>query len=156
MKFEHETVDQRREQIVEMLRSRICNVTFTKVNGETRCMPCTLHADIVPAVSVQELKEQRKKKSNPENLSVWCTDKSQWRSFKLANVTEVLPAEVLPADGRSWTVTLEEDSSTGELILPFTDEMLEGFGWQEGDVLEWVDRKDGSWNLVKKEEKTTK
>ena len=54
---------------------------------------------------------------------------------------------------KSWTVTLEEDPETGELILPFTNEMLEGLGWQEGDVLEWIDNKDGSWSLVKKEEK---
>jgi hypothetical protein len=26
---------------------------------------------------------------NDTNLSVWCTDKAEWRSFKVANVTEV-------------------------------------------------------------------
>lgn len=56
-------------------------------------------------------------------------------------------------DTKSWTVTLEEDPETGELILPFSNEMLEGLGWQEGDVLEWIDNKDGSWSLVKKENK---
>lgn len=54
---------------------------------------------------------------------------------------------------KTWTVTLEEDPETGDLILPFTNEMLQDVGWHEGDVLEWIDNKDGSWSLVKKEEK---
>lgn len=54
---------------------------------------------------------------------------------------------------KSWTVTLEEDPETGDLILPFTPEILDELGWKEGDVLEWVDNKDGSWSLVKKKQK---
>ena len=50
----------------------------------------------------------------------------------------------------SWIVTLEEDSESGELILPLSDEMLEGSGWVEGDVIEWIDNKDGTWSLIKK------
>jgi bifunctional DNA-binding transcriptional regulator/antitoxin component of YhaV-PrlF toxin-antitoxin module len=53
---------------------------------------------------------------------------------------------------QTWTVTLEEDPETGELILPFPQEFLDEAGWQEGDVLEWVDNKDGSYSLVKKDE----
>lgn len=54
---------------------------------------------------------------------------------------------------KSWTVTLEEDPETGDLVLPFTPEILDELGWMEGDVLEWVDNKDGSWSLVKKKQK---
>lgn len=57
---------------------------------------------------------------------------------------------------KTWTVTLEEDPESGDLILPFTNEMLEGVGWKEGDVLEWIDNKDGTWALVKQEDKTDK
>lgn len=57
---------------------------------------------------------------------------------------------------KTWTVTLEEDPETGDVILPFTNEMLEEVGWKEGDVLEWIDNKNGSWSLVKKEEKKLK
>jgi bifunctional DNA-binding transcriptional regulator/antitoxin component of YhaV-PrlF toxin-antitoxin module len=57
---------------------------------------------------------------------------------------------------KSWTVTLEEDPDTGDLILPFTDEILAELGWKEGDVLDWVDNKDGSWSLVKKKSKKNK
>jgi bifunctional DNA-binding transcriptional regulator/antitoxin component of YhaV-PrlF toxin-antitoxin module len=57
---------------------------------------------------------------------------------------------------KTWTVTLEEDPESGDVILPFTNEMLEEVGWKEGDVLEWIDNKNGSWSLVKKEEKKLK
>ncbi len=52
---------------------------------------------------------------------------------------------------KTWTVTLEEDPETGDIILPFSDEMLAEAGWQEGDVLEWIDNQNGSWSLVKKD-----
>ena len=51
----------------------------------------------------------------------------------------------------SWTVTLEEDPKTGDLILPFTPDMLAQVGWDFGDVLNWHDNNDGSWTLSKKE-----
>jgi len=50
-----------------------------------------------------------------------------------------------------WTITVEEDPETKELMLPFSDEMLAEVGWQIGDILEWIDNKDGSWTLRKKD-----
>jgi hypothetical protein len=55
----------------------------------------------------------------------------------------------------NWTVKIEEDPETGELILPFTDEMLESVGWKEGDVIQWIDNKNGSWTMRKKDETST-
>lgn len=77
-----------RDELIKMLNTGICEVTFTKVNGEERVMPCTLQGDLLPVVSVEKLKEDRRP-SNPDNLSVWCTDKNEWRSFRVANVTSV-------------------------------------------------------------------
>ena len=48
-----------------------------------------------------------------------------------------------------WTVTVEEDPETGELILPLPQDMLDMQGWKEGDTLEWQDNGDGSWSLKK-------
>ena len=50
----------------------------------------------------------------------------------------------------SWTITLEEDTETGDLILPFPQDLLDQTGWKEGDVLNWIDNNDGSWSLTKK------
>lgn len=36
-----------------------------------------------------------------------------------------------------YTVTVEEDPETGELVLPLSDEFLLDNGWQEGDEIEW-------------------
>ena len=34
-------------------------------------------------------------------------------------------------------------------IITFPDEIIEKLGWKEGDVLEWIDNKDGSFSLKK-------
>ena len=39
-----------RNILLEALTKHECTVTFTKVNGETRVMPCTLKEDLVPKV----------------------------------------------------------------------------------------------------------
>lgn len=57
---------------------------------------------------------------------------------------------------KSWTLTVEQDPDTGDLVLPFTPEILEELKWKEGDVLEWIDNKDGSWSLIKKKQKKNK
>lgn len=49
-----------------------------------------------------------------------------------------------------WTVTLEEDTDTGDLIMPIPQEVLDLQGWSEGDTLEWIDQSNGSWQLQKK------
>ena len=51
----------------------------------------------------------------------------------------------------STVVTLVTDPETGDLILPLNDEIFSETGWEIGDTLEWVDQKDGSWLLRKKE-----
>jgi bifunctional DNA-binding transcriptional regulator/antitoxin component of YhaV-PrlF toxin-antitoxin module len=50
-----------------------------------------------------------------------------------------------------WTLTVQEDPETGDQILEFPDDLMESAGWKEGDVLQWIDNKDGSWILRKKE-----
>jgi hypothetical protein len=51
---------------------------------------------------------------------------------------------------KSWTLNLEEDPETDDLILTFPPELLEQAGWKEGDELIWKDNQDGSWSLTKK------
>lgn len=77
-----------KEELLEKLRNRVCEVTFTKVNGEIRTMPCTLRADIVPAYERKTpIKEATEKES--ATLSVWCIDKQAWRSFRVDSVTDI-------------------------------------------------------------------
>ena len=50
-----------------------------------------------------------------------------------------------------FTVTLEEDPESGDLIMPFPDGLCEQLGWDIDDVLDWKDNGDGSFMLTKKE-----
>ena len=92
MKIEYDTdtvdIDLRNREIRDLLAHGVCEVTFTKVNGESRTMPCTLDSSLLPPQPLKEFHETRLYK--PETLSVWCVDKSEWRSFRVANVTRIV------------------------------------------------------------------
>lgn len=80
-------LDDRNREIRRLLGEHDCEVTFTKVNGELRTMPCTLREAAMPKPAVREFRETKVYK--PETLSVWCLDKAEWRAFKVANVKSV-------------------------------------------------------------------
>jgi hypothetical protein len=52
---------------------------------------------------------------------------------------------------KRWTVKVEEDPETGDLILPFSPDMLAQVGWDFGDIIQWKDNNNGSWTLTKKD-----
>ena len=76
-----------REQIVEQLKNNICEVTFTKVNGDKRVMPCTLREDMLPPVIKEDVNADRK--VNEKTVSVWVTDANGWRSFRVDSVLDI-------------------------------------------------------------------
>ena len=71
-------------EYADKLKQGPCEVTFTKVNGESRVMMCTLEEGVVPQY---EKKTDRTKASNDDVVSVWDLDKSAWRSFTVSSVT---------------------------------------------------------------------
>jgi hypothetical protein len=81
-----------REQLSDLLHSGECVVEFTKVNGEVRSMPCTLKAELMPPAPLHETNTNnpidfpKVKKENPDVMNVWCLDKKEWRSFRIANL----------------------------------------------------------------------
>lgn len=68
-------------------------VTFKKVDGEIRTMPCTLNEALLPVVvqitPTADTPPPRVKKFNPAVMSVFCTDKQEWRSFRIENLIAV-------------------------------------------------------------------
>jgi bifunctional DNA-binding transcriptional regulator/antitoxin component of YhaV-PrlF toxin-antitoxin module len=50
---------------------------------------------------------------------------------------------------KHWTLEVQK-LEDGDEYIEFPKEVLEEVGWQEGDVIEWLDNKDGSWTLRKK------
>ena len=83
-----EQLDEKNREIRELLYKGVYEVTFTKVNGEIRTMPCTLDSTLLPPQPLKEFHETRVYK--PETLSVWCLDKMEWRSFRVANVQRIV------------------------------------------------------------------
>jgi hypothetical protein len=78
------------EALRTLLLENECIVEFTKVNGEVRSMPCTLNPHIVPPAPEPKVLAEgevlKVKKENPNVMNVWCLDKNEWRSFRIANV----------------------------------------------------------------------
>ena len=53
---------------------------------------------------------------------------------------------------KSWIIEVEE-SPDGEFFIQLNDEILEGSGFKLGDELDWKDNGDGSFTVMKKQEK---
>jgi hypothetical protein len=76
-------------KIQELLRQHDCEVTFKKVDGELRVMPCTLRPEALPTKQVTE--STRTKTPVPGVISAWSLDRREWRSFRVNNVISVIP-----------------------------------------------------------------
>ena len=83
-------LDDRNREIRHLLTEHDCEVTFTKVDGTLRTMPCTLRETAIPAKPVElGSKSAEKRLKALDVISVWCLDKQEWRAFKVANVREI-------------------------------------------------------------------
>jgi hypothetical protein len=51
---------------------------------------------------------------------------------------------------KTFTVILEEDPETKDLIMPLPEGMCDELGWEIGDSLDWSPSPDGSFLLSKK------
>jgi hypothetical protein len=73
------------ETLKNLLKVGTVEVTFTKKNGETRVMNCTLESSYLP-----EMVNESTKKSNDEVASVWDLDNNGWRSFRYDSVVSYI------------------------------------------------------------------
>lgn len=74
------------DAIVESLRNNILEVTFTKVDGEQRIMPCTLRPEMLP---VREQGEAAASSPNRSVIRAFAIDKQAWRSFRVDSVLSI-------------------------------------------------------------------
>jgi hypothetical protein len=88
---DREATEQTRAMIERYFKKHAnVEVTFKKVDGTLRTMPCTLNEALIPPAPAPDLtKPPRVKKFNPDVMSVFCTDKQEWRSFRIENVINV-------------------------------------------------------------------
>lgn len=79
-----------RADIVNMLTNGVHSVTFTKVDGTERTMPCTLDPTFLPVVELIENEDKRvPRKLNMDTLRVFVTDIKEWRSFRIENLKNI-------------------------------------------------------------------
>lgn len=72
-----------KEDVKALLHDGVCEITFTKVNGEERVMKCTLNEKLLPAqIDLEEAIQNKSKKSNPDVYAVYDVVANGWRSFR--------------------------------------------------------------------------
>ena len=77
-----------RDGLIDMLRSNVVTVTFTKVNGDERVMTCTLLSEHIPNVPTTNGQVVVKETSS-NTVSVWDVNANGWRSFRVENVKSI-------------------------------------------------------------------
>jgi hypothetical protein len=78
-----------KENLVNLLKSKVVTIKFRKKDDSIRKMVCTLSEDYLPQPEeVIEGQEKKKKKENPNTLPVWDLEKLAWRSFRIDSVVE--------------------------------------------------------------------
>jgi len=77
-----------RSELLAQLKKSKGKITFTKADGTTRVMECTLIQDLLPdQIDVEEYISE--KRANEEVLAVWDLEKDGWRSFRLDRVSSI-------------------------------------------------------------------
>jgi len=80
-----------KEAITQLLRDGTVSVVFTKTNGESRELQCTLCKDImrqlwyVPSANATG----KPRVENPDLICAYDLVNEDWRSFKVSSVTKV-------------------------------------------------------------------
>lgn len=86
------------ENILRELRDGECEVIFTKANGDSRIMKCTLNMDLIPnnkypkGDDTPELREGLDRILNA--IRVFDTGLQDWRSFKVETVKNFVKSAV--------------------------------------------------------------
>ena len=71
------------ENMVQRLKSEICEITFEKRDGSERTMICTLKDDLLPYVSVNDMRESVRQN---DYIPVYDLEEQAWRAFKPSKV----------------------------------------------------------------------
>lgn len=77
----------RRDRLIKLLSANEVLVTFTKVDGSRRKMYCTLDPTRLPKKASNKLETVLE--TTPGLVTVFDTEKNDWRSFHLNKVIEV-------------------------------------------------------------------
>ncbi len=84
--YEGLNADKQRDYLKLMLAEDILLVTFTKKNGDSREMYCTLQDEFVPEHK-KYFSENTSRKKSLEVLAAFDMEKADWRSFRMDSIT---------------------------------------------------------------------
>ena len=101
-----------REQLMETLQKEVAVVTFKKLNGDERVMPCTLKSAFLPPAKKDDAITQKKVREISDKVcAVWAIEAKGYRSFRYDRVTNVEIIE--PQDYKVRLGAFWEDNGNG-------------------------------------------
>jgi len=77
------------DKVIEQLKENVLAVTFDKVNGERRVMPCTLQTEYMPDMSESKVNQVDEFSVNKSVIRAFAIDAQSWRSFRIDNVKAI-------------------------------------------------------------------
>jgi hypothetical protein len=79
-----------KDELYKMLQENVVEVTFTKLNGDERVMPCTLIPDYLPPAKKNDpITQEKVRKVSDEVVAVWAMEANAFRSFRYDRVKAV-------------------------------------------------------------------
>lgn len=78
-----------KSSLLEILRLRVAEVKFRKLDGALRIIRGTLKDAFIPDEYLVKTPETRVRKENPNVVTLWDLDAHAWRSFRTDRVLEV-------------------------------------------------------------------
>lgn len=78
------------EELYSLLKENVVEITFTKLNGDERVMPCTLIESFLPPAKKDDPLTQKKVREISEAvIPVWALESKAFRSFRYDRVKSV-------------------------------------------------------------------
>jgi len=79
-----------REELLALLEKEVVEVTFTKLNGDERVMPCTLIKSMLPPAKKDDPMSQKKvREINEKVIAAWAIESKGFRSFRYDRIKQV-------------------------------------------------------------------
>lgn len=79
-----------REELINLLKTNVVEVTFLKLDGDQRVMPCTLIESYLPPARKDDPMTQKKiREITDKVVSVWAVESKGFRSFRYDRVKSV-------------------------------------------------------------------
>jgi len=77
------------DELLELLRSNIVEITFKKLDGNVRVMPCTLIESYLPERKTTTVESSSDKAKSNSTIAVWATESKAFRSFRYDRIISV-------------------------------------------------------------------